>query len=259
MSKTEVKGPGIPSEARMKLGPVACIECFQQIPCNPCEQACPKGAIQVGGEITGLPILDEEKCNGCGICMTRCPGLAIFGLDASYSEKTALVSFPYEYVPLPQKGQKVKCTDRNGNYVTDGYVHQVRTAAAFDHTAIVTVEIPNEYVMEVRFIDRNFAEEEPDEDSIYVCRCEEVTVGDIKRAIAEGAHSLKAIKMRTHAGMGVCQGMTCRKNIERMLREEHIDLDLCCDHSQRFPVRLLSIEDLEKGLVGREERAEHEN
>ena len=27
----------------------------------------------------------------------------------------------------------------------------------------------------------------PNEDEIYVCRCEEVTVGDIKRAIAAGA------------------------------------------------------------------------
>ena len=40
----------------------------------------------------------------------------------------------------------------------------------------------------------------PEDDNIYVCRCEEVTVGDIKRAIAAGADSLKAIKMRTHAG-----------------------------------------------------------
>ena len=59
----------------------------------------------------------------------------------------------------------------------------------------------------------------PNEDDIYVCRCEEVTVGDIKRAIAAGARSVRDIKVRTNAGMGVCQGMTCRKNIERMLRE----------------------------------------
>lgn len=32
----------------------------------------------------------------------------------------------------------------------------------------------------------------PEDDNIYVCRCEEVTVGDIKRAIAAGADSLKA-------------------------------------------------------------------
>ena len=51
----------------------------------------------------------------------------------------------------------------------------------------------------------------PNEDDIYVCRCEEVTVGDIKRAIAAGARSVRDIKVRTNAGMGVCQGMTCRK------------------------------------------------
>lgn len=82
------------------------------------------------------------------------------------------------------------------------------------------------------------------DDNIYVCRCEEVTVGDIRRAIAEGADSIKAIKMRTHATMGVCQGMTCRKNIEKMLREQKIDLDLCHSHTQRFPVRMLNLGDL---------------
>jgi len=140
----------------MEQGAVACIECFQQIPCNPCEEACPRGAITVGREITSLPTLDEEKCNGCGICMTRCPGLAIFVVDASCGER-AQVSFPYEYVPLPAVGQTVRCTDRRGQYVTDGVVRQVRTAKAFDHTAVVTVEIPKEYVMEVRFIKRDFA------------------------------------------------------------------------------------------------------
>ncbi|MBS5283662.1 MAG: 4Fe-4S binding protein [Clostridiales bacterium] len=163
MSSTERKGPGIPSLARRRLGPVACIECFQQIPCNPCEEACPRSAIRIGDEITGLPVLDEEKCNGCGICMTRCPGLAIFSLDETWSDTSALVSFPYEYVPLPVKGQPVRCTDRIGAYVTDGIIHEVRTAKAFDHTAIVTVEIPKEYAMEVRFIDRHtFVRQEVD-------------------------------------------------------------------------------------------------
>lgn len=240
----------------MRRGPVACIECFQQIPCNPCEEACPKGAITVGDEITHTPVLDVEKCNGCGICMTRCPGLAIFNIDADYSETTALVSFPYEYVPLPVKNQPVRCTDREGRYITEGVVHRVWTAAAFDHTAIITVEIPKEYVDQVRFIDRHFAEEQ-DPDQIYVCRCEEVTAGDIRRAIARGARSLKAIKMRTHAGMGVCQGMTCRKNIERMLKEQRIIPELCQDHSYRFPVRLLKVEDL-TGIIEEEKAPERE-
>jgi len=81
------------------------------------------------------------------------------------------------------------------------------------------------------------------EDNIYVCRCEEVTVGDIRRAIEAGADTIRDIKLRTHAGMGVCQGMTCRKNIERMLREKKIDPDVC-HTSQRFPVRVMRMDDM---------------
>ena len=40
--------PGIPSEGRKKKGRVACVECVQEIPCNPCEGICPFHAITVG-------------------------------------------------------------------------------------------------------------------------------------------------------------------------------------------------------------------
>lgn len=153
MFKDKDRAPGIPSEERLLKGAVACIECFQQIPCNPCEAACPNLAIHIGDEITHLPVLDEERCNGCGICMTKCPGLAIFMIDKTFSGTKALVSFPYEYYPLPIKGNIVRCTDRNGKYIIDGIVYSVINAKAFDHTAIVTVEIPKEYAMDVRFID----------------------------------------------------------------------------------------------------------
>ena len=83
----------------------------------------------------------------------------------------------------------------------------------------------------------------PDADDIIVCRCEEVTLGDIERAIAAGADSVRDVKLRTHAGMGVCQGMTCRRNIERILREHGIAADPCAV-SQRFPVRPVNIADL---------------
>ena len=108
----------------------------------------------MGAEITALPRLDADKCNGCGICITRCPGLAIFNLHKNYSETTSLVSFPYEYVPLPEPGASVRCTNRDGAFVTQGIVHSVRNVPAFDHTAVVTVEIPKEYLMDVRGIDR---------------------------------------------------------------------------------------------------------
>lgn len=74
-SAEELRGAsGIPSQERMKKGPVAVIECVQEIPCNPCENACPFGAIKIGDPITNLPVLDGEKCTGCGTCVAMCPG-----------------------------------------------------------------------------------------------------------------------------------------------------------------------------------------
>jgi len=48
------------------------------------------------------------------------------------------------------------------------------------------------------------------DDDIIVCRCEDVTLGDIRKAIREGAVTVDEIKRITRAGMGPCQGRTCR-------------------------------------------------
>lgn len=135
-------------------GMKACIECAQQIPCNPCEKVCPRGAIHIGENITNCPTLDRRRCNGCGICMAKCPGQAIFGVDEDFSPETALVRFPYEFLPLPQKGQTVRCTDRKGRYVTEGTVRQVSVPQSFDHTPLITVEVPKACAKKVRFMDR---------------------------------------------------------------------------------------------------------
>jgi Pyruvate/2-oxoacid:ferredoxin oxidoreductase delta subunit len=93
-----------PSKERLKKGPVVIVECFQQIPCNPCETSCSQKAIVVGEDINALPRVDHSKCNGCTICVSRCPGLAIFVIDEKYSEAESAVTMPYEFLPLPQKG-----------------------------------------------------------------------------------------------------------------------------------------------------------
>jgi NAD(P)H-nitrite reductase large subunit len=45
-----------------------------------------------------------------------------------------------------------------------------------------------------------------DDDNMIVCRCEEITVGEIKKAIKEGARDVVGVKRRVRAGMGLCQG-----------------------------------------------------
>jgi hypothetical protein len=42
-----------------------------------------------------------------------------------------------------------------------------------------------------------------------LCRCEEVTLGEVRAAVDEGARDLQAVKLLTRLGMGPCQGRNC--------------------------------------------------
>jgi len=147
----------LPTKERYEKGPVAVIECIQEIPCNPCEAACKFGAIEIGEPITNLPTLALDKCTGCGICVSKCSGLAIFVINKVYSETTATVAFPYEYFPVPVVGQDVEAVDRKGEVVCKGKIVKVMNPISFDHTPVVTVEIPKEFADEVRSIKRGEA------------------------------------------------------------------------------------------------------
>ena len=50
-----------------------------------------------------------------------------------------------------------------------------------------------------------------------ICRYEEITETEILEAIRDRAESVNDIKMSTRAGMGLCQGRTCRGIISQML------------------------------------------
>lgn len=143
-----------PSQERMARGPVAIIECNQEIPCNPCELACRHGAISLGEPITNLPVLFDQKCTGCGACIAGCPGLAIFVIDKTYADDYGTVAFPYEYDPLPEKGQEVEAVDRSGKAVCRGSILKVHNPKINDGTPIATIVVPLPMVEEVRGIRR---------------------------------------------------------------------------------------------------------
>ncbi|MBQ9535684.1 MAG: (2Fe-2S)-binding protein [Clostridia bacterium] len=54
-------------------------------------------------------------------------------------------------------------------------------------------------------------------DNILICRCEDLTRGDILRCIEQGYCTIDEIKRVTRAGMGPCQGRTCRMLIAQEL------------------------------------------
>ena len=153
LSKEELKsGPGIPSETRRRKGPVVAIECLEDIPCNPCESSCNVDAIFVGEYITNLPRLDEDKCVACQTCVYICPGQAIFMIDESLPDGNATVMMPYEYRPLPEKGDVVIALDRAGLELGKASVVKVRQTKKMDQTATVTIGVPREWSMLARAI-----------------------------------------------------------------------------------------------------------
>jgi len=60
------------------------------------------------------------------------------------------------------------------------------------------------------------------DDDIMICRCEEITLSEIKQAIKEGARDVTGIKRRTRAGMGLCQGRTCEKLVQQIIIKEEL-------------------------------------
>ena len=135
---------------RVGIHPV--IECTQNIPCNPCQDACKSGCISIGSNITSLPIaVDDAKCINCGMCVASCSGQAIFLVNEDCGDETATVTLPYEFLPLPEAGTKGKGLGRDGKPVCDAEVVSVKSMKAFDKTNLLTIRVPREFASKARF------------------------------------------------------------------------------------------------------------
>lgn len=144
----------MPSMERMRKKPVAMHECYQDIPCDPCVHSCPTKAISMDS-LVSIPRIDHELCNGCGLCVAACPGIAIFLLEVKGD--SGFLTLAYEFVPLPQQGEVVDALDRYGKKVCEARVERVFSLPGIDkktRTSLVRISFPAEKIMEVRFFRR---------------------------------------------------------------------------------------------------------
>ncbi|MDD4028395.1 MAG: (2Fe-2S)-binding protein [Caldisericia bacterium] len=87
------------------------------------------------------------------------------------------------------------------------------------------------------------------DDNTIVCRCADVTLGEIKEAIRKGYTTLDEIKRLTRAGMGQCQGKTCRNLLLQIIANElhisptDVELSRLRPPSVTIPLELLAKED----------------
>lgn len=58
------------------------------------------------------------------------------------------------------------------------------------------------------------------DDDMIICRCEEVTKGEIRKAVHDGMYTITEIRRYLRTGMGLCQGQTCSKLVKRIVAKE---------------------------------------
>ncbi|MFO7951587.1 MAG: 4Fe-4S binding protein [Bacillota bacterium] len=141
-----------PSKERLAKGAVAIVECFQEIPCDPCYTSCKSGCILPFANINDLPQMNFENCTGCGVCIGACPGLAIFVVDETYSDTEALLMIPWEFAPVPEEGSVVTGLSREGKEVGPVTVKKVRSSAQKNGAYILSLEVPKDLAFEIRSI-----------------------------------------------------------------------------------------------------------
>ncbi|UCF05776.1 MAG: FAD-dependent oxidoreductase [bacterium] len=211
------------------------IRCVQEIPCNPCVEACARQSIKIPGDsIMDLPVFEGE-CTGCARCVAACPGLAINLIQPGYNTErgTSLLVLPYELDDGDLvDGRIVKTVDMEGNDVGSGRIVAFRTSHIDDKRKLVSVEVPKTEAFDVAGFTVLAGEEgsggtgldEPIPDETIVCRCERITAGEVRAEIRAGVRDMNILKATIRTGMGACGGKTCTELILRLYREEGVDL-----------------------------------
>ena len=95
---------------------------------------------------------------------------------------------------------------------------------------------------------------EAEDDGMLVCRCEEVTKGEIRTAVHEGIFTIEELRRYLRSGMGLCQGQTCGKLVKGIVaRELGVAPSEVEPASSRAPMRPIEMEILaEDGGVAHE-------
>lgn len=82
----------------------------------------------------------------------------------------------------------------------------------------------------------------PSNDDVVICRCEEISAGQVRDAIAQGARHPAQIKGATRAGMGPCQGRMCAATITEMIAKNcSLDISEVKSLRVRTPLKPLTI------------------
>jgi sarcosine oxidase, subunit alpha len=234
---------------RREHGVFPILHCTQEIPCDPCRSACPKGLIHLEREddIRSLPVFHDAEpegagCAGCELCVARCPGLAITMVDYRQDPASPTVTVAYELEPdALRPGELVTAVDTKGRRLGEVEVAGVKRIKANDRTALLHLVVPRAYARKVAGVRMQpeivtMALVEPVErleNDAVVCRCGRVTLDEIRALVRQGHRDVNAIKALAHASMGACGGNHCGPLIRRILREEGVPAEAIVENTKR--------------------------
>lgn len=221
-----IEAPHRPEPGRMAAKPFVQIDCLYGFACNPCEFACPHGAITKTSTST-VPAIDYDKCIGCMDCVYQCPGLAIFG----YHPSKDWLFLPIEYAVEPQT--PVYLVDNYGRQLGEGMVEKILKKPNKTNVARVkALNISREELIKVRgfIVKTNYPEplemkpvNYTQDEQIYVCHCDDVTLSEVLETIGSRKFiSVDEIKHTTRLGMGACRGKRCIRRLKQTLRSYDI-------------------------------------
>jgi NADPH-dependent 2,4-dienoyl-CoA reductase/sulfur reductase-like enzyme len=86
-------------------------------------------------------------------------------------------------------------------------------------------------------------------DDTVMCRCEDVTAGEVRAALADGADDAFGSKLWTRAGMGLCQGRVCGFGLSRLIAAERdLDPEEVGFNTPRIPLRPVGLATMRAAL-----------
>ncbi|MGM8212427.1 (2Fe-2S)-binding protein [Virgibacillus sp. W0430] len=78
-----------------------------------------------------------------------------------------------------------------------------------------------------------------------ICRCEEVLLSEILSELEQGTRTTKELKIRTRAGMGICQGKTCRPLLEKLASSYNKQtVPASSQLTHNYPIRPVTLKEL---------------
>lgn len=89
-----------------------------------------------------------------------------------------------------------------------------------------------------------------EDDNLIICRCEEITKGEIRKAVHDGMWTLTEIKRYIRPGMGLCQGQTCGRLVKSIVAKElGVPASSLEETTARTPNRPVELSIYRKGMM----------